>query len=983
VVFSPGYATNGHFYVDYTDASNSVVISRFTISANPNVGDTNSEQRILTIPKPYNNHNGGQLVFGPDGYLYVGVGDGGNEGDPLNNGQTTTNLLGKILRLDVEGVTQPYGIPQTNPFVGNPAYRPEIWAYGLRNPWRFTFDRLTGDLYIGDVGQNTYEEIDFEPAGDLGGENYGWRLFEGDYPYNLPAGANTNNLTWPVAEYTHVNNNCAVVGGNVYRNTIYPRMYGMYFFGDYCTGAIWGLTNQGGIWTTNQLYTINDSISSFGEDDAGNLYVARIYSGVVCQIQDLGAADAPQFSPNGGTFNNTTNVTITCSTPSATIHYTTNGINPGIGDPTITSGGSVGIVTSCVLKAAGFKIGQPTSQVSSAAFTLVVATPTISPPGGLVTNAQQVTISCATTGATIYYTLDGSTPTTNSPVYATSLLINPNTTVKAKAFASGFSASAVANVFFALILAENSTVSLVAGDGTAGYIDGGATTSRFHSVSAICVDASNNVFVADTGNDVLRRITPTGTVSTFANGFVGPVGVCVASNLNLYLTDTFSHTVRQITPSGVVSTYAGNQVVGCVAGPRLSASFYALNAIATDGSTNLYVTDNGLIDLITPGPSGAVREIVGCCFSGTGCNGLGGFLFIASDSSGNVFLSDSQGNRIDRLSSNGVVSTFVGSPTGGAGFADGDGSEALFTSPKGLAFDLEGNLIVADGGNARIRRITPDGHVTTIAGNGAIGYVEGNGSAAEFSNPYAVAVDTCGTIYIADRDNQRIRKIVVPPALSVLTPADLSYVTNDAVIVSGKTSGSCNVQSVMVNGVAVATADNFKNWTATISGLAVGTNTLVAIETDNLNNTATNQLRVIYASGSFDGNGDGLPDAWQIRYFGCVSCSNAAPGFDADGDGASNLQEFLAGTDPTNSASAFQILSIAEEGSDLRVIWMTGIGRTNALQSTAGNSNGNYDTNAFVDVFVVTNTLSTTTNYLDAGAATNSPIRYYRVRLVP
>jgi glucose/arabinose dehydrogenase len=208
LAFPPAFAQKQRFYVNYTDLNGDTVIAQYRLSANPDIADAASETVLLKITQPFANHNGGQLRFGPDGYLYIGMGDGGSGGDPMNNGQSLGTLLGKILRLDVESAPGRVQIPPDNPFVNRAGARPEIWAYGLRNPWRFTFDRATRDLWIADVGQNTYEEIDFQPAGSRGGENYGWNLMEGLHCF-LGA-CSTAGLTLPVAEYTHVEG-CSVL----------------------------------------------------------------------------------------------------------------------------------------------------------------------------------------------------------------------------------------------------------------------------------------------------------------------------------------------------------------------------------------------------------------------------------------------------------------------------------------------------------------------------------------------------------------------------------------------------------------------------------------------------------------------------------------------------------------------------------------------------------------------------------------------------
>jgi glucose/arabinose dehydrogenase len=280
LAFHPQYAQNGYFYINYTDLSGNTVIARYQVSSDdPNRAQADSEIRLLQVTQPFANHNGGEVTFGPDGFLYLGLGDGGSGGDPYGNGQSLGTLLGKILRLDVNN-GDPYSIPASNPFA-NGGGLPEIWAYGLRNPWRFSFDHLTGDLYIGDVGQNSWEEIDFLPAGSPGGTNFGWNIMEGFHPYqgSAPAGG---DLTPPVVEYGH-DMGCSVTGGVVYRGERLPGWQGVYLFGDYCSGNVWGLLRDPqGNWQSRLLFETPARITSFGEDESGEVYMVdyggRVYT---------------------------------------------------------------------------------------------------------------------------------------------------------------------------------------------------------------------------------------------------------------------------------------------------------------------------------------------------------------------------------------------------------------------------------------------------------------------------------------------------------------------------------------------------------------------------------------------------------------------------------------------------------------------------------------------------------------------------------
>ncbi len=317
VAFPPNYSTTGYFYVNYTSsiygAIGDTIVARYRVTANPNVADPNSEQIILRISQPEANHNGGQLQFGPnDGFLYIGMGDGGGGGDnhgAVGNGQDPAQLLGKILRIDVDqdsGNPAPisftpsftyylpfvaanpsftYTIPISNPYTSTVPFRPEIWAWGFRNPWRFSFDRQNGNLYIGDVGQGSREEVDFQASSVITGPNYGWRCYEGNSAYNTSGCGPIGNYVFPVTDYDHGAGRCSVTGGYVYRGPSYASMQGIYFYGDYCARTIWGLQLDGSNWVTSVLTTAISSISTFGEDQAGELYIAGYGNGIIYKIQ--------------------------------------------------------------------------------------------------------------------------------------------------------------------------------------------------------------------------------------------------------------------------------------------------------------------------------------------------------------------------------------------------------------------------------------------------------------------------------------------------------------------------------------------------------------------------------------------------------------------------------------------------------------------------------------------------------------------------
>lgn len=283
LAFHPKYRENGRLFVAYTAANGDNTLAELRVSQDPNKADESARKVLLAIPDFAPNHNGGMVAFGPDGYLYLSAGDGGGGGDPRGNGQNKDALLGKILRLDVDSGS-PYAIPSTNPFASGGG-KGEVWDYGLRNPWRFSFDRKTGDLWIADVGQDAYEEVNFEPAGGKGGVNYGWNIKEGAHCYKPSSGCNEGGLTPPVSEYSH-GEGCSVTGGYVYRGAKEPGLAGAYFFTDYCGGVIWALAKDAsGAWKRTPVLDSGLKITSFGEDQAGELYAVSQGDGAIYRLR--------------------------------------------------------------------------------------------------------------------------------------------------------------------------------------------------------------------------------------------------------------------------------------------------------------------------------------------------------------------------------------------------------------------------------------------------------------------------------------------------------------------------------------------------------------------------------------------------------------------------------------------------------------------------------------------------------------------------
>ncbi|MDQ4076845.1 MAG: PQQ-dependent sugar dehydrogenase [Chloroflexota bacterium] len=338
LAFHPNYRDNGYFYVNYTffdqNYTFSTRISRFQVSDDPDVADAGSERVLLSFEQPHWMHNGGDLLFGPDGYLYILTGDGGPLRDPDNRGQDGSTLLGKVLRIDVDEAS-PYAIPPDNPFVGEDGMRDEIWALGLRNPWRGSFDRLTGDLYLADVGQDAWEEVNFQPADSAGGENYGWRCYEGNHPFDLEGCGAASSYTFPVYEYSHDMGE-SVTGGYVYRGERYPVLVGYYLFADFTSGGLWVLpTGEESGWQAILVERFaNQAFSTFGEDSEGELYLAELYSGTIYQIQIDTLPPTPTATSTGTSTATATPSSTFTATPTATFTATPKPTNTPTATPT-------------------------------------------------------------------------------------------------------------------------------------------------------------------------------------------------------------------------------------------------------------------------------------------------------------------------------------------------------------------------------------------------------------------------------------------------------------------------------------------------------------------------------------------------------------------------------------------------------------------------------------------------------------------------
>jgi glucose/arabinose dehydrogenase len=403
LAFDPNYSANGFFYVNYTrQPDGHTRISRFQVSpSNPDTADPNSEQILLTIYQPYSNHNGGHIAFGPDGYLYIGMGDGGSGGDPQNRAQNKDSLLGKMLRIDVSDTSLAYINPPTNPYYGAIPGRDEIWALGLRNPWRFSFDRWNGDLWIGDVGQNAWEEVDYQPASSAGGENYGWRCYEGNAAYNTTGCGPISNYVFPVRVIAHASGVCSVTGGYVYRGAEYSNLWNKYFYTDYCTNAmgVHSISHVGSnFYDSVAVAPMAVNFASLGEDKYGELYFASL-NGTVYKMYGVNCSPVA-FISEEDTIYGCTNSIVNLRTPEGRgFHYewTFNG------SPISNSDTSAIVVTTDGWYSVTTTDRNACTAVSDSVYVLMQAPPTVSITGAdsvYCANDSAVTLTGIPAGGT-------------------------------------------------------------------------------------------------------------------------------------------------------------------------------------------------------------------------------------------------------------------------------------------------------------------------------------------------------------------------------------------------------------------------------------------------------------------------------------------------------------------------------------------------------------------------------------------------------
>lgn len=794
LAFPPNFATKNCFYIYYCRAGDgATVLSRFQMSPTPNVADGNSEAVLLVTPKPYSNHNGGQLAFGPDGLLYISTGDGGSSGDPHRNSQNLTNRLGKILRINVEGTSPglPYAIPASNPFATSATNSREILCWGLRNPWRFSFDALTGDLFIGDVGEGQREEINFLPAASISaGANFGWSVKEGTLDYQPQSGI-TGALVPPAYQYSH-SVGYSVTGGIIYRGGN-PRLQGFYLFGDFANGKLFAMTHPVAGGQVMMLKDTPYAFSTFGTDEAGEIYFADYYGGSVYRMDALDTLPTPVISPAAGTYTGGVSFKISTDVPGAVVRYTTDGSVPNVTSPVFTAANRIDKFDPFTLKAVTFRADLIRSPVGEAAYQLRPYEVQIG--GNRYLNDHTIIQLTETTPDTeIRYTLDGSDPTQTSSLYSdqTGILITHSLPIKAVAFKSGagWLPSTVSLKYFNVSVAP-ATLSSMWSDlyepvqlicNTPGavfhYTTDGTTPTLLSPVWSAPKDLPSNTVIrvfAEKGQMDSSTATLTVIKISSQNTRFEKSPIVYLSNV----TDVVKKDSSTFYAVGLNQIWKISDGISSVFHSGGFAQIFRSIALTSDGK--LAVADSGTTDVIQfLSPSNVASDR-------WEANPVSPFDIVPLPTGG-FLMADSNSHRIQQITASGAVTLIAGNGTTGS--VDGPALQAGFNRPVGIARDPAGSIYVVEQWGRRIRKIGTDNIVTTIAGSDESGWVDGPVATARFETPRALARDRIGNLYVSDEGSSLIGKIrKIRPDGTVTTLRGPIYQSGASIILSPDSLG--------------------------------------------------------------------------------------------------------------------------------------------------------------------------------------------------
>lgn len=760
LAFSPNYRQDGEFYVHYVQkGARAALLSRFKVSADdPDRADPDSEEVLMQVDSLAHFVDfGGGLTFGPDGYLYVGFGVGSGLTEGVHPSQDCSQWSGKVLRIDVVGISGGYRIPQDNPFIRKPGCQPEIWALGVRNPREFSFDPATGDFFFNDLGSE-FNEINIQSASSRGAANFGWNAYQGD---GLRVGFQPINgvvNTPPLVTRSQVKSNEAApyfVGGSVYRGLEFPRMQGVYFYAVRKEDTIMAMKYDGSGWQ-HRLLRRNIDPTAIGEDQEGNIYVNYPFLGALYRIQDTNRAAPPCLTPDWGTYDTELAVRVLPGTVGSTIRYTLDESEPDESSPEWNPDDIWWITKNYQwISVRAYMEGMEPSQWVRRGYTLNIGL-NPAPAADLLPLGTQIEIVPSTEGVEILYTTDGSSPDDSGQIYKGPLVLNRSLQLKARGYKEGFEPGMLDH-FFGLVDYVSVIVESLAGSSEHGFRDGPSHLARFSSPQAIKRDAWGNLYVADKLNHCIRRIDPNGFVSTWAgNGEAGfqdgpgaearfnePVGLTFDPAGVLQVADTRNYRIRKIDPEGNVSTYAGTGQKGIVDGDITIARFKNLSHLEQGNDGMLYVADDATIRQIThDGQVSLLSNAIAGWSLAFGMAQLMDGSLIANMDNGRVFQVLGDGNQ----------AAYAGIATG---HADGPRLESRL-SDSGVTRDCDtdkfGMIYLAD--SQWIRRITPEGQVQTLTE-----YADTGNPSLPFNQVTGICAAEDGVLYVTDSRGHQVYRV--------------------------------------------------------------------------------------------------------------------------------------------------------------------------------------------------------------------------------